>query len=392
MSSGQGPVPAWHRVDQIGSLVRPSELVTAFAKFDRGEIDEATLTAAQDQAIRAILKKQEDMRFPILVDGEFRRHGFQDSFGQAVSGFEARKSDAQRSAEERARVGRVETGIDAPGRPISTRQPAVERLQLTRNVPLEEFIFARDAASSPVKVALIGPDRVAQRFRWEESLSVYDGLDDFVNHVVEIQRDMITALGDAGCPYVQIDAPGYTAFVDEPSMGRMRARGEDPVRNLERSIAADNALIANIPGITFGIHICKGNSRTTDPKTGKVLPQWHREGTYDAIAERLFSELDHERFLLEYDDERSGGFEPLRFIPKGRIAVLGLVSTKTEEIESVDLLKRRIEEASKYLSVEQLAISPQCGFASGIGGVTVSQDQQWRKLEALIETAQQVWG
>jgi 5-methyltetrahydropteroyltriglutamate--homocysteine methyltransferase len=123
-----------------------------------------------------------------------------------------------------------------------------------------------------------------------------------------------------------------------------------------------------------------------------MVPQWHREGHYDAIAERLFSELNHERFLLEYDDERSGSFEPLRFIPKGKIAVLGLVSTKTTDIETVDFLERRIDEASKYLPVEQLAISPQCGFASGIGGVTVSEDQQWRKLEVLVKTAAEVWG
>lgn len=386
------PTPAWHRVDQIGSLIRPASLVEAFAKFDRGELDAATLRELQDTAIREALARQEAMRFPVQVDGEFRREGFQDSFGQAVSGFEAKPTTLIRSEEERRRAGRVETGIDAPGRPISTRQPALERLKLVNNVPLDEYRFAAAATTRPVKVAIIGPDRVAQRFRWEESLSVYQGLDDFVNDVVAIERQMIAELAKAGCPYVQIDAPGYTAYVDAPSMERMRARGEDPNRNLERSIAADNALIDGFPNVEFGIHICKGNSRAVDPATGKVIAQWHREGYYDAIAEQLFNELKHTRFLLEYDDERSGTFEPLRFIPKDRIAVLGLVSTKRSDVETVDELKRRIEDAARYIPVEQISISPQCGFASGIGGITVGEDAQWRKLEALQETARQVWG
>jgi 5-methyltetrahydropteroyltriglutamate--homocysteine methyltransferase len=389
MSTSQ--TPAWNRVDQIGSLVRPAGLVEAFDKFERGQLNEASLRAEQDKAIREILKRQEDMSFPIAVDGEFRRQGFQDSFGQAVSGWVGGDENPSQE-EDRARLGRIESGLEALGRPVSTRQPASARLKLANNVPLQEYRWASTATSTPVKVALIGPDRVAQRFRWEESLSVYDGLDDFVNDVVAIERQMIAGLAEARCPYVQIDAPGYTAYVDEPSMQRMRGRGEDPQRNLERSIAADNAIIEGFPDIEFGIHICKGNSRAIDSATGKVVARWHREGFYDPIAEPLFSQLKHKRFLLEYDDERSGTFEPLRFIPKGRIAVLGLVSTKRSDVETVDELKRRIEEASRYLPVEQLSISPQCGFASGIGGLTVGEDAQWRKLEALQETARQVWG
>jgi 5-methyltetrahydropteroyltriglutamate--homocysteine methyltransferase len=384
--------PAWNRVDQIGSLIRPPSLVQAFERFERGDLDEAGLRSIQDEEIRKILARQEQMRFPIAVDGEFRRQGFQDSFGQAVSGWVGGKDDPQRTEEERSRTGRVESGLEALGRPVSTRQPAVARLKLTNNVPLEEYKFASSATSLPVKVAIIGPDRVAQRFRWEESLSVYEGLDDFVNDVVSIERQMIAGLAQAGCPYIQIDAPGYTAYVDEPSKQRMRSRGEDPDKNLARSIAADNTLIEGFPSVEFGIHICKGNSRAIDPATGKVIPQWHREGYYDAIAEQLFTELKHKRFLLEYDDERSGTFEPLRFIPRDRIVVLGLVSTKRSDVETVDELKRRIEEASRYLPVEQLSISPQCGFASGIGGINVGEDTQWRKLEALQETARQVWG
>ena len=171
----------------------------------------------------------------------------------------------------------------------------------------------------------------------------------------------------------------------------MRSRGEDPNENLARSIAADNSIIAGFDGVTFGIHLCRGNPRTVDPKTGKVVAQWHREGYYDAIAERVFQGLNHHRFLLEYDDQRSGSFEPLRYMPKGKVAVLGLVSTKTADLEPLDMLQRRIDEAAKYISVDQLAISPQCGFG-GMSEVTLTQDEQWRKLERILETANAVWG
>jgi 5-methyltetrahydropteroyltriglutamate--homocysteine methyltransferase len=195
----------------------------------------------------------------------------------------------------------------------------------------------------------------------------------------------------AGCRYIQIDAPGYTAYVDKVSLERMRSRGEDPEQNMERSIAADNAVIAGFDDVTFGIHLCKGNPRTIDPATGKVMPQWHREGHYDGIAERLFSRLKHHRLLLEYDDERSGSFAPLRYVPKDTIVVLGLVTTKRADLEPLDLLRRRIDEATRYLPAEQLALSPQCGFG-GLDHIAIPEDDQWRKFERILETARLVWG
>ena len=162
----------------------------------------------------------------------------------------------------------------------------------------------------------------------------------------------------------------------------MRARGEDPEQNLDRSLKAEAAVIADYPGIVFGIHLCRGNQRS----------MWHREGTYDAIAERLFNELPHQQFLLEYDSPRAGSFAPLRFVPKGRVVVLGLVSSKVPELESVDELKRRIDEASRFLPLDQLAISPQCGFASDVIGNLLSPEDQKRKLGRVVEVARQVWG
>jgi len=193
---------------------------------------------------------------------------------------------------------------------------------------------------------------------------------------------MIRGLVDAGCRYVQIDAPSYTAYVDGPSLQEMRDRGEDPMKNLTRSINADNEILRLFDGVTFGIHLCRGNQRS----------MWHREGSYDAIAEKIFNELRHDRFLLEYDSPRAGTFEPLRFVPKGKVVVLGLVSTKVAELEKVDDLKQRIDRASKYIPLEQLAISPQCGFASDVVGNLISEDDQKRKLEVVVETARQVWG
>ena len=193
----------------------------------------------------------------------------------------------------------------------------------------------------------------------------------------DVHRDV-----EAGCRYVQIDAPGYTAYVDEPSIEAMRRRGEDPDANLERSIAADNRLLEAFGDAVSGIHLCRGNQRS----------MWHREGAYDAVAERLFGGLKHRRLLLEYDSERAGGFEPLRFVPKGTVVVLGLVSTKVPELESVDDLKRRIDDAARFLPLEQLAVSPQCGFSSDVVGNLITPDDQKRKLDRVVETSRQVWG
>ncbi len=386
------------RVDQVGGLVGPAALREAARRFEAGEIDAAAMRTAEDAAIGGVLRRQEQIGLSILSDGELRRKNFQESFALAVSGYdtgaEAATSAAyKQSTINRAPSARAEQDFGAAGPPVFTRRPVVERLRLVRNVALEEYSFSSRQAAAPVKVALMSPDRISQRYAWEDSLNVYPDMDAFVADVVAIGREMIHQLIDAGCRYIQVDAPGYTAYVDEVSLERMRSRGEDPEENLARSIRADNAMIEGFEGVTFGLHICKGNARTIDPGTGKVVAQWHREGAYDAIAERLFSELEHQRLLLEYDDERSGGFEPLRFVRNGAVAVLGLVSTKTHEAEDVAKLMARIAEAERHLPLDQLALSPQCGF----GGMDpihpqIAEDEQWRKFERIVETAREVWG
>lgn len=375
------------RDDVIGSLLRPAHLKQARSRYDEGEIDAAGLRRIEDQAIREAVRFQEGVGLDVLTDGEFRRLNFQDSFGASVAGFDAGRADLK-FYEARVEGAKPLQRWDIPdlevnkGTPVAWRRPAVQRLRLMRNLPLEEYLFVSRVAKKPAKVTLIGPDRISQRLDYEKSRSVYPSMDEFMADVVRIEREIIQALMQAGCHYVQIDAPGYTAYVDPPSLQAMRQRGEDPMEHFSRSLKADNETIRGFEGVTFGIHLCRGNQRS----------MWHREGSYDAIAERLFAGLNHDRFLLEYDTPRAGTFEPLRFVPKDKVVVLGLVSTKVPQIEKIDELRRRIDEASRYLPLEQLAISPQCGFASDVVGNLISEDDQKRKLETVVETARQVWG
>ena len=374
------------RTDVVGSLLRPERLKRARRRFDVGETGAGELRAAEDQCIREAVGMQEAAGLGVVTDGEFRRLNFQDSFGACVEGF---RSVAPRMEilEDQARHGKALQRWDvhrdaAAGVPVWHRLPAAERLRLVRNLPLDEYRYVSTVAHAPAKVTLIGPDRISQRFDHEGSRDVYATPEEFLDHVVAIEQAMVASLVEAGCAYVQIDAPGYTAYVDEPSLEAMKQRGEDPDANLERSIAADNRLLEAFGGAVSGIHLCRGNQRS----------MWHREGSYDAVAERLFSGLKHRRLLLEYDSERAGGFEPLRFVPKWTVVVLGLVSTKTPELESVDHLKRRIDDAARFLPLEQLAVSPQCGFSSDVVGNLLTEDDQKRKLDRVVETARQVWG
>jgi 5-methyltetrahydropteroyltriglutamate--homocysteine methyltransferase len=373
------------RTDVVGSLLRPAAVIDARKAFDEGRLDAAGLRAVEDDAVRDAVVLQESVGLDVISDGEMRRLNFQDSFGAAVEGYDASVSTLQayaRRVEGGTALRRWDVPLHEKGTAISHRRPVTSRLKLVRNVPLEEYRFVAGVATAPAKVSLIGPDRIGQRFDHENSRAVYMDMDAFMADVVAIEREMIRSVVDAGCRYVHIDAPGYTAYVDEPSLKQMRDRGEDPAENFSRSLKADAALIAGFPGVTFGIHLCRGNQRS----------MWHREGAYDAIAERLFAELPHDRFLLEYDSPRSGSFAPLRFMPKGKVAVLGLVSTKVPELETVDALRRRIDEAAKHIPLEQIAISPQCGFASDVVGNLITPDDQRRKLEVVVETARRVWG
>ena len=375
------------RTDVVGSLLRPAAWKAARLRFDSGLLKEDELRNIELECIQHHLALQESLGLDVVTDGEISRLNFQDSFGLAVAGYDsATAAETVRTHENRAAGGTPLARWDipdlaAPGTPVVHRRPVREKLHLVKNTILDEYRRAAPLARKPVKVSLIGPDRIAQRFDHPGSKAIYPAVDDFVADVVAIQRRMIRELVAAGCCYVHVDEPGYTAYVDGPSLAAMRERGEDPMGNFSRSLKANAQVVADFPGVTFGIHLCRGNQRS----------MWHREGAYDAIAERLFNELPHQRFLLEYDSPRAGGFAPLRFVPKGKVVVLGLVSTKVPELESADALERRIDEAAKYLPLEQLAISPQCGFGSDVSGNLVSEDDQKRKLERVVEVARRVW-
>jgi methionine synthase II (cobalamin-independent) len=376
------------RADHTGALRRPEWLLELYALLGEGKVTQGEVAAAQERAVREVIEKQESLGMPVVTDGEFCRiGGFQESFGGAVTGFDAlpyvyrrRPSAASMSSGTNDNASkRIETGLSGPGTAIYNRLPAKERLKLVRNLIGEEYKRAAQYATVPVKVTLIGPDRISQRFEYENSRDVYGDMDAFLEDVIAIQRRMIAEAVEAGCRYIQIDEPGYTAYVDPPLLEKMRERGEDPVANMARSIAADNAVIAGFPGVTFGIHICRGNSG------GRGGAGWHREGSYDAIAERLFGELNFDRFLLEYDSELAGSFEPLRYLDGDKVAVLGLVSNHGEA-ESPEYLKARIEEASRYIPVERMAICPRCGFGSS------PEERQWEKFRVMQEVAKEVWG
>jgi 5-methyltetrahydropteroyltriglutamate--homocysteine methyltransferase len=365
------------RTDQVGSLLRPASLKAAAVAAEKGQLAPSALETLAAEAVRNVLEEQLRRGLSPISDGEFWRIGFAETFGKSVSGY------AQLPPDRRHQPGSAT--LTAPGqRPESTYvrlQAAASRLNLTNNVLLDEYRKDRDLVDGPLKKTLIGPERLTQRFDLDASRDAYASFDDFMDDVVEIEHRIVSEVIAAGCEYVQIDEPSYTAYVDADSLGWMKRRNWDPAERLSRGIAADNAVITGFPGTTFGIHICRGNAGA----------MWHREGTYENLAEQLFNGLAAQRLLLEYDTERAGSFEPLRFVPKGKVAVLGLVSTKSPELETRDGLMRRIEEASKYLPIDQLAISPQCGFASGVTGNPLTEEQQWAKLELIRDVAAEVW-
>jgi 5-methyltetrahydropteroyltriglutamate--homocysteine methyltransferase len=380
------------RVDHVGGLPRPAWLRDIQVRFEDGTLSVEELEAEQRRAVGVVIAKQEELRLPVVTDGEFTRHNFQESFGGAVAGFDATPARYARRAEsgpsqsirptdsDAVPTVRAPSGMSEPGPAILHRRPVIQRLRLTRNLILEEYQRARSLAAAPVKVTLTGPDRISQRFAYESSRSVYTDMDEFLEDVVSIERQMIADVVAAGCRYVQIDEPGYTAYVDGPSLEMMRARGEDPDQNLARSIAADNALTHDFDGVTFAIHICRGGGG------GRGGTWFHREGSYDAIAERLYSQLEFDRFLLEYDSDAAGGFDTLRYMPNGKMAVLGLVSNHGD-VETNEYLKRRLEDAAVYVNLEHAALCPRCGF-----GGAADEQKVWQKLGVLQEVATETWG
>ena len=357
------------RADHVGSLLRPAELLLARASTTAPD----EIQALEDRHILRVLQRQQEMGLPVVTDGELRRRNFMSVFTDAVAGFDFGDAVPRHWQGATAPVSRVSGVVTAP---LQQRQPLTGR----------ELPFLRQHALGPIKMTLPSATQFpAIAFKYGTTDAVYPDPYALLEAITAIMVTDITTLAASGIAYLQIDAPRYSYYLDAKWTAWMQSELRvDPAQMLTASLHADNACLAaaQYPGVMRAIHLCRGNNRS----------HWYAEGGYDAIAERLFHELAVDRFLLEYDDDRSGTFEPLRLVPEGKIVVLGLVSTKRPALERKQDLLRRIDTASKFLPLEQLALSPQCGFASTMEGNLLTEEQQWAKLQLVVDVAREVWG
>jgi 5-methyltetrahydropteroyltriglutamate--homocysteine methyltransferase len=362
-----------YRADQVGSFLRPPALLQA--RSDPTTRPEH-LRELEDRAILEGLTRQRELGFEIFTDGELRRKNFMSDFTDAVAGLDhgdavARMWQAEGAAS--AHVSRV-TGI------------ATQKLRQLRRLTAHELPFMKRHSPGAIKVTLPSATQFpAIAYKRGVSDRAYSSPSELLWDVVEILKAEVRGLVDDGVSYVQIDAPRYSYYMDPKWRDWIRTEmGQDPDAALDEAVRADNACLegARRPGVTLAIHLCRGNNRS----------HWYAEGGYDPIAEKLFATLQVDRFLLEYDDARSGTFEPLRFVPRGKAVVLGLVSSKLPELEPPAELRRRIEAAARHVPLDDLALSPQCGFASTMEGNLLSEADQWAKLGLVARTAREVWG
>jgi len=356
--------------DVVGSLLRPSSLMEARQQHEAGTLTPAEFKFIEDRAVRDAVALQETAGLDVVTDGEMRRYAFFGHLVEALEGFD--------------KFGGWSIKFhDAEGHDSMVQRPVVVgKLHWRRQMAVEEFTYLRGRTKKPVKVTLLSAQQASAYYDPEKSRVAYPTRDAYLADLVDFTRREIDELRRLGCQYIQIDAPQYAALLDETIREGYRQRGSDPDKMLDACIELDNAIIEGHAGLTFGIHICRGNHRS----------MFYASGGYDRIAEKVFSRARFNRFLLEYDDERSGTFEPLRHVPEDRTVVLGLVSSKKPRLESRDELLARIEEAARIIPLERLALSPQCGFASTHEGNRMTADEQRQKLELVAQTAKEVWG
>ena len=363
------------RTDVVGSLLRPKDLLDARERLAAGELTPPEFKRVEDVAVDAALRLQEDAGLDVVTDGEMRRLSFQSQMTEAVDGFGEWDLDAflwgDWHGEE---VG--DRNIERP--PLAV----VSKLRRRRFLSAEEFTYARGRTDRVLKVTLPSPSLFASFWNPERSRDAYPTLEEFLGDVAEILREEVEELVRLGATYVQLDAPHYPMFLDPAYRDFYASKGWPAERWIELGVELDNRVIDEHPHVTFGFHLCRGNQAS----------RWLVEGGYDWLAEQLFPRVRAQRLLLEYDDARSGTFEPLRVVPEDKLVVLGLVTTKTGRRETVEELGSRIEEASRFVPLERLALSPQCGFATSILGNALSPDDQRAKLETIARTAAKVWG
>ena len=357
------------RSDVVGSLLRPSWLKEARAQRAEGAIGPAQFKRVEDRAVNEALALQQSAGLDVVTDGEMRRYAFYGHFVDAVEGLDREG-------------GWAIPFHDEQGHELVLKRPVVvEKLRRVRPMCTEEFAYARGRTDRALKVTLINAQQAAAYYDVNKSRGAYPTIDAYLADVVDILRAEVDELVRLGCTYIQLDAPQYAGLLDPTIREGYRARGSDPGKLLDRCIELDNAVIGNHPDVTFGIHLCRGNNQS----------MFYASGDYEPVAQ-VFERTRFERFLLEYDDERSGGFEPLRHVPEDRTVVLGLVTTKKPALESAGTITRRIEEASHFVPLERLALSPQCGFASTEAGNALSAEDQAAKLQLVADVAKSVWG
>lgn len=363
---------AAYRADHVGSLLRTPELLKARADFAEGKVDREYLRYEEDQAIQQAIALQTQMGLDIVTDGEYRRGAWMTDMADSVDGF-VRQSAVMR--------WKGPGGGEEP----SASHVVGSKLKQHKRLTGDQATFLKGhAGSKPIKVTIPSPSAfLISSYRPAVSGNAYASAGEMAHELAAIVRDEIAALIQEGVQYVQLDTPQLSYFGDPNMQAAIREAGMEPDKALDEAIAVDNACFEGIDtaGVTTALHICRGNSRS----------RWVAEGGYEAFAEKLFNGLRVDRLLLEYDSERAGGFEPLRFLPDSKIAVLGLVTTKAPRLESKDELKRSIDQAAKFVPLERLALSPQCGFASVATGNLLDWDDQRRKLGLVVETARDVW-
>ena len=363
------------RTDVVGSLLRPPELLDARERFARGELTPPEFKRIEDAAVDAALRLQEEAGLDVVTDGEMRRLSFQSQMTEAVDGFGEWDLDAFLWGEWHGdEVG--DLAVERP--PLAV----VEKLRRKRFLSAEELTYARGRTDRVLKVTLPSPSLFSSFWDPERSADAYPSLEAFLGDVAEILREEVDELARLGATYIQIDAPHYPMLLDPRYRDFYASRGWPAERWIELGTELDNLVFGDHPQVTFGFHLCRGNQAS----------RWLVEGGYDWLGEQLFPRVRAQRLLLEYDDARSGSFEPLLAVPEDKLVVLGLVTTKTGRHETVEELSCRLEEASAFVPLDRLALSPQCGFATSILGNALSPDDQRAKLETIVETANAVWG
>jgi 5-methyltetrahydropteroyltriglutamate--homocysteine methyltransferase len=359
------------RADHVGSLLRSAALKEARGSRERGEIDAAALKAVEDREIEAVIRKQEAAGLKSITDGEYRRASWQTDFLIALDGVESY-------------MGERKFKFKGPQpRPILLRI----NKKLGGYVPhpmIGHFKFVQARTLATPKMTIPSPSTLHFRYgRDAVPEAIYPSMEEFYRDLGETYRKVVRAFADAGCRYLQLDEVNFTYLCDPELRQQVAARGDDPEQLPRVYAEMINTAVSDIPSdMTITMHLCRGNFRST----------FVASGGYEPVAEILFNTIKVDGYFMEYDTERAGGFEPLRLVPKGKIVVLGLVTTKTGHLESRDELRRRIDQAAKFVDIEQLCLSPQCGFASTEEGNVLAEDEQWAKLRMIVELADEVWG